>query len=58
MAKIEKPASLIEKENLIMATEITEHFMKVLMCKDVDELIRDCEAIIEAAKQTRYYLAE
>ena len=58
MIKIEKPASLIKKENLIMATMITEHFMKVLNCKDVNELIEDCEAIIEAAKQTHYYLAK
>lgn len=51
-------AKLLERENLIIATKITEHFMKVLNCKDVNELIEDCEAIIEAAKQTHYYLAK
>ena len=58
MAKIEKPVSLIEKENLIMATMLTERFMKVLNCKDVNELIDTCETIIKAAKQTHYYLAK
>lgn len=58
MDKIEKPASLIEKENLIMATTITQHFMKVLNCKDVNELIETCETIIKAVKQTHYYLAK
>lgn len=51
-------AKLLERENLIIATKITEHFMKVLNCKDVNELIEDCEAIISAAKQTHYYLAK
>jgi len=51
-------AKLLERDNLIMATMITEHFMKVLNCKNVNELIEDCETIIEAAKQTHYYLAK
>lgn len=51
-------AKLLERENLIMATMITNHYMKVLNCKDVNELIETCEAIIEAAKQTHYYLAK
>lgn len=51
-------AKLLERDNLVMATMITKHFMKVLNCKDVNELIEDCEAIIKAAKQTHYYLAK
>lgn len=51
-------AKLLERDNLVMATLITEHFMKVLNCKDVNELIEDCETIIEAAKRTHYYLAK
>lgn len=45
-------AKLLERDNLVMATMITKHFMKVLNCKDVNELIEDCEIIIEAAKRT------
>lgn len=51
-------AKLLERDNLVMATMITEHFMKVLNCKDINELIEDCETIIEAAKQTRDHLAK
>ena len=56
--KIQKPASVIEKENLKMATAITEHFMKVLNCKDVHELVDTCETIIDAAKSTYYWIAQ
>jgi hypothetical protein len=56
--KQEKPAWLIAEENRIMARTITDHFMKVLNCKDVNELIEACNTIIDAAKQTNYYLAE
>lgn len=49
---------LLNRDNLIMATMITDHFMKVLNCKDVNELIETCDTIIEAAKQTHYYLAK
>ena len=56
--KIQKPASVLEKENLKMATAITEHFMKVLNCKDVHELVETCETIIDAAKSTYYWIAQ
>lgn len=56
--KIQKPASVLEKENLKMATAITLHFMKVLKCKDVHELVETCETIINAAKSTHYWIAE
>lgn len=58
MAEIEKPAWLIAEENRIMTEMIVDHFMKVLNCKDVNELIETCNTIIDAAKQTNYYLAE
>ena len=58
MVEIEKPARLIVAENKLMAGMITNHFMNVLKCKDVHELIKTCETIIDAAKQTNYYLAE
>jgi len=58
MKEIQKPASIIEKENLMMATAITEHFMKVLNCKDVQELVKTCETIIDAAKSTHYWIAQ
>lgn len=56
--KQEKPAWLIAEENRIMGGMIVDHFMKVLNCKDVNELIETCKTIIDAAKQTNYYLAE
>lgn len=51
MVKID-PAWLLAKENQIMSKMITNHFMKVLNCKDVNELIKTCKTIIDAAKQT------
>lgn len=58
MKEIQKPASVIEKENLKMATVITLHFMDVLKCKDVHELVETCETIIDAAKSTHYWIAQ
>ena len=55
---MEKPVSVIKAENAAMANVITSHFMNILNCKDVHELIETCETIIDAAKQTNYYLAE
>lgn len=56
--KVQKPASVIEKENLKMATAITLHFMDVLKCNDVHELVKTCETIIDAAKMTHYWIAQ
>ena len=58
MKEIQKPASVIEKENLKMATAITLHFMDVLKCRDVHELVDTCETIIDAAKSTHYWIAQ
>lgn len=55
---MEKPASVLKAENAAMVRTIVNHFMKVLNCKDVHDLIETCETIIDAAKQTNYYLAE
>ncbi len=51
---MEKPASVLKTEN----AAVVNHFMKVLNCKDVHDLIETCETIIDAAKKTNYYLAE
>ena len=55
---MEKPASVLKAENAAMVKRIIDHFMKVLNCKDVHDLIETCESIIDAAKKTNYYLAE
>lgn len=55
---MEKSASVIKAENTAMVKMIVNHFMKVLNCKDVNDLIKTCEEIIDAAKKTNYYLAE
>lgn len=53
-----KSASVLKAENAAMVRTIVNHFMEVLNCKDVHDLIETCETIIDAAKQTNYYLAE
>ena len=55
---MEKPASVLKAENAAMVRSIVNHFMKVLNCKDVHDLIETCETIIDTAKKTNYYLAE
>lgn len=55
---MEKPASIVKADNAAMNRMIVNHFMKVLDCKDVHDLIETCETIIDAAKNTNYYLAE
>lgn len=58
MIDMGKPASVLKAENAAMVRTIVNHFMEVLNCKDVHDLIETCETIIDAAKQTNYYLAE
>lgn len=55
---MEKPVSVLNAENAAMTKMIVNHFMKVLNCKDIHDLIETCETIIDAAKSTNYYLAE